>query len=178
MVSVCSIFNILLFYWQVCVLCDSLLREFGKPSQKNPAIVTKLSQAWAPALLAGIVPICNDRLIFKTSIKGIKDWRHCFGTESTTPHHFFRLSSFLGAKAPLGPLQSWSQTKKFKIEECCWICKNTVYNVRNNNKLYAKGKGVFKFLWWVFKGWFKGVSWVFKGCFMGIFSMFQGCCIW
>ena len=74
--------------------------------------------------------------------------------------------------------QSWSQTKKFKIEECCWICKNTVYNVRNNNKLYAKGKGVFKFLWWVFKGWFKGVSWVFKGCFMGIFSTFQGCCIW
>ena len=91
---------------------------------------------------------------------------------------FFLSMLFLGAKAPLGPLQFVKvkvKPKSFKIEGCCWICKNTVFIVRNSNKLYAKGQGVFKFVSWVFKGWFKGVLWVFHGCFMGIFLRFWGC---
>ena len=84
-------------------------------------------------------------------------------------------SFFLGAKAPLGPLQFIKVNeirKSFKIEGCCWICKNTIYIVRNSNKLHFKDQGVFKFVSCVFKGWFNGVSWVFQGWFMGIFSTF------
>ena len=87
---------------------------------------------------------------------------------------------FLGAKAPLGPLQFVKvklkvkvKQKSFKIEGCCRLCKNTAYIVRNSNKLYAKGQGGCKFVSWVFKGWFKGVSWVFQGCFEGISRLFN-----
>ena len=77
---------------------------------------------------------------------------------------------FLGAKAPLGPLQFVKvkvkdKPKSSKIEGCCWICKNTVFIARNSNKLYAKGQGVFKF---VSYGCSKGGPRVFQGYFMGV----------
>ena len=93
------------------------------------------------------------------------------------------VTTFLGAKAPLGPLQFVKvkvkvKPKSFKIEGCCWICKNTVFIVRNSNELYAKGQGVFEFVSWVFKG----GSRVFHGYFLGVLWVFfcvsGGVCIY
>ena len=105
----------------------------------------------------------------QTNLHQKKAYQIWFRTESNQTW-----CSVLGAKAPLRPLQ-FIKRKSFKIEGCYCIFKNTVYIVRNSNKLYAKGQGGFKFVSWVFEGGFKGDSWVFQWCFMGIFSTFQGC---
>ena len=106
----------------------------------------------------------------QTNLHQKKAYQIWFRTESNQTW-----CSVLGAKAHLRPLQ-FIKRKSFKIEGCYCIFKNTVYIVRNSNKLYAKGQGGFKFVSWVFKGWFKGVSgisWVFYGyfsTFLGVFA--------
>ena len=79
---------------------------------------------------------------------------------------------FLGAKAPLGPLQFVKvkdKRKSFKIEYVAGLARKLMLLF---NILTSCIERVSKVVSWVFNGCFKGVSIVLIGCYKGVPRIF------